>query len=392
MCSTSKAQNIYAFTYTSTPYAALTSPTVVVSNNGFTGTYQSIPLGFNFSYWGVVYTSFIFTTDAYCSFSAGSYGFYPFYTSLKGLGNSQIAYEISGIVGNRIAKIEWKNVGFMNDGTNTDIVSFQIWLYEGSNKVEIHFGSWTIQSSHFNALFSNTTGIQIAFSNLNLTSFYNLQGNPASPTSVYNPTSFLYINGYPSSGTVYIFTPPAPGVAPTSVFLAPSTGCIISAITTTNNSGGSPTPSYSWTANPASGVTFSPGNLTAAPQIIFTNVGSYTITCAATNSVASNSSSKIISIANCGVGIEETNLKEREYKVWSNPSGSCFNILTSSQEPVLADITILNSEGRLILKTSMPLSFSDPLIVDMNAKDEGLYVIRIDSGAEHVTKKVMLIK
>src|SRR6266496_4232031 len=120
------AQNIYNFSHAAGVYTPLANPTIAVNNSGFTGAYNTLPLNFTFQFWQVPYTNFVFTTSAYCSFTAGAYGFYPFYSFLKGLGNSQIGYEHTGLAPNRILKVEWKHVGFINDNTNTDSTSFQI--------------------------------------------------------------------------------------------------------------------------------------------------------------------------------------------------------------------------------------------------------------------------
>jgi hypothetical protein len=37
-------------------------------------------------------------------------------------------------------KIEWKNAGFSLDNNNVDFISFQLWLYEDSNKIEMRYG------------------------------------------------------------------------------------------------------------------------------------------------------------------------------------------------------------------------------------------------------------
>jgi hypothetical protein len=201
----------YTFSYSNTAYAPLVSPTVVVSNSGFNGSYYNINIGFNFNYFGTNYSGISFNTDGYCIMgtSISNYGFYTMYANLKGLGQSQISYllDISGGAGNRILKLEWKSVGFVMDATNNDSASFQIWLYEAASKVEYHFGAWSINPSHFTSIFSNSTGVFSAFDDPSGTPYYNLQGNPVMPAFVLNPSMNLFLNGYPSNGMVYTFTP-----------------------------------------------------------------------------------------------------------------------------------------------------------------------------------------
>jgi len=205
------ASDDYALTHSTAPYIPLTAATVVVQDALiFSGVYNTIPIGFTFTYWGSTYTTFAFNTHAYCSLGvSGTYGFYPFYTNLKGLGDSQISYvlDVSGGVGHRILKVEWKHVGFAGDATNTDHANFQFWLREGSNAVEIHYGQWNVAPAHFMSVFGSASGPQVDFSDPSGGSFYNLQGDPSAPNSIYHPSTFLFLTGYPANGAVYTFTP-----------------------------------------------------------------------------------------------------------------------------------------------------------------------------------------
>jgi hypothetical protein len=89
--------------------------------------------------------------------------------------------------------------------------------------------------------------------------------------------------------------------APIASISIPATGCTGSNVATNNLTNGTPIPSYVWSSLPATGVTFNPNNTATNPTINFTNPGNYTITVAATNSLGSNSNSKVITITNCTV-------------------------------------------------------------------------------------------
>jgi len=57
---------------------------------------------------------------------------------------SEISYEIEGISGQRILKIQWVHAGFVQWYTTSDtsdFVDFQIWLFEFDSHIEIHFGA-----------------------------------------------------------------------------------------------------------------------------------------------------------------------------------------------------------------------------------------------------------
>lgn len=87
--------------------------------------------------------------------------------------------------------------------------------------------------------------------------------------------------------------------APTANISVPATACKSTAVTTTNSSTGNPTPTFIWSTNPATGVTYNPNNTATQPSITFANAGTYTVTCAATNSLGTSSNSKVITITTC---------------------------------------------------------------------------------------------
>ncbi len=93
---------------------------------------------------------------------------------------------------------------------------------------------------------------------------------------------------------------------PTANILVPATACSGAAVTTTNNSLGTPAPTYVWSTTPAAGVTYNPNNTASNPQITFATAGAYTVSCVATNSLGSNSNSKNISITACATICNDT--------------------------------------------------------------------------------------
>lgn len=111
-----------------------------------------------------------------------------------------------------------------------------------------------------------------------------------------------------SASTLCTLAPAAP-VANISIA---ATGCSSAAITTTNNTTGNPSPTYVWSTSPATGVTYNPNNTATNPSITFNNAGTYTVTCAATNSLGTNNNSKVITISTCSV-----------------PTASCNDTLTN---------------------------------------------------------------
>ncbi len=57
---------------------------------------------------------------------------------------SPISYKLEGEADNHILKMEWKNAGVYDDifetDSSTEFVNIQVWLYEGTNNIEIRYG------------------------------------------------------------------------------------------------------------------------------------------------------------------------------------------------------------------------------------------------------------
>lgn len=131
-------------------------------------------------------------------------------------GVSPISYKIEGVSPNRILKLEWKNVGFydekiINDTTN-DFANFQVWLYETTHIIEYRYGPNSITNPEW--AYIGETGAYVVVipdydGDSNTTSNgIAIKGNPSSPTVV-NIVQIYddFLNGTPSNGTVYRFTP-----------------------------------------------------------------------------------------------------------------------------------------------------------------------------------------
>lgn len=65
---------------------------------------------------------------------------------------SDISTKIEGDVGERIMKIQYRNAGLAGEidslGVSTDFVNFQLWLYEATNAIEIHYGNYQITNEN----------------------------------------------------------------------------------------------------------------------------------------------------------------------------------------------------------------------------------------------------
>ena len=64
-------------------------------------------------------------------------------------GLSPVSYKVIGEEGSHILKIEWNNVGFLENESNSYYMNFQLWLYEGSDMVEVHYGPSNVPDEFF---------------------------------------------------------------------------------------------------------------------------------------------------------------------------------------------------------------------------------------------------
>ncbi|MBW8049657.1 MAG: T9SS type A sorting domain-containing protein [Cytophagales bacterium] len=130
------------------------------------------------------------------------------------LSASPISYQLSGTPGSQILKIEWKNAGFFNEYdsvcTADDSVNVQLWLFEGTNDIEIHIGANSISSVSF----GGATGPAVGLKNNVSPEFIYLSGDPNNPVIVNSANSTT--NGSPANGTIYKFTRNPSGISENS--------------------------------------------------------------------------------------------------------------------------------------------------------------------------------
>jgi hypothetical protein len=144
---------------------------------------------------------------------------------------SPIRYLTTGTAPNRIFKLEIANGGFYNEydfyNTMSDSFSLQVWVYETSNIVELHYGPSRIThaADYFN--FGNGPLVMYAkhadFDMGTAGSVYFLEGAASAPAldSVDLPNQpATALNSWPASGKVYRFTPTASCTAPSAGFTA----------------------------------------------------------------------------------------------------------------------------------------------------------------------------
>jgi len=144
----------------------------------------------------------------------------PFETDLidrgydDGTSLSPISYVIEGVTGSRIFKMEWQNAGSYSEGDPYNMyVNFQIWLYEGTNVIEYHYGPNMIDDPDTFYDYETGAWISVCSWDDNSGAFNNMHFLTGLATAPTLSSAEAYISGTPANGTVYCFTPVATKMA-----------------------------------------------------------------------------------------------------------------------------------------------------------------------------------
>jgi hypothetical protein len=220
----------YSFSHSTGTYTNLTGAIQISNNELWDDPEYVVPIGLNFNLFDVS------TDQVYFGIGIGGlvsteiidgtadYLIIPFEADLvdrgaiAGISQSPISYKTEGAAGNRIFKLEWKNAGFYNEWdiyeTLNDYVNFQLWLYEATGDVEIHYGSSMITDAFID--YGSETGAIIGLYDNNLYYAYFLSGPPNNPELT---EELAFLNGTPSDGTIYKFSKHVTGIKNTDQIL-----------------------------------------------------------------------------------------------------------------------------------------------------------------------------
>lgn len=215
--STSYAQPYIFSQYTST-YANLTSPTVISTQYWDDFTVYTLPMPFTFNYFGTNFNT-LYVMGGFDGFvysgtgSGGTFGSYELYTYDDAVtdlnGTATISYLLTGSAPNRILKVQTLNANFDNDDTQADYMNIQLWLYEGSNIVEMHYGPSSILNPSQTWQVPGCAGPTVTIIK-DATSFVSLSGSASNPTPS-SVAASLCVTGAPPLSKVYKFVPNAAG-------------------------------------------------------------------------------------------------------------------------------------------------------------------------------------
>jgi len=196
-----------------TPSATATTVTLSSTDEGVSTT--ALPIPFTFTYFGMPYNSLFAFTNGFVELggnlsSTSQYGAVIPNTAnpnniiagvwddlnVTGAG-ANIRYFTNGTTPNRVFVVEYNNVKFFNGFSNNGNLTFQIKLFETSNRVEIHIQDATdpTPSNHFIGIenVGGTLGAAPAGRNPFTTNLTNEAWSftPSTPTYAWSPATFL---------------------------------------------------------------------------------------------------------------------------------------------------------------------------------------------------------
>ena len=126
---------------------------------------------------------------------------------------SPITYKTEGEPGSQIFKMQWQDSGFygeVSNGSSNNLINLQLWVYEGTNVIEIHWGPNTIKETEVVLFDWFSCGlIENVTMDAVWTDSFMLGGDPSAPMTISTTNEDELINaqltGIPSNGTVYQF-------------------------------------------------------------------------------------------------------------------------------------------------------------------------------------------
>jgi len=246
----------YSFTQSNQTYTEITGGTVVASGNLDEEQYAlALPFGLTFNFTPV--TELAMSTNGYLSFNAGTthFGYFSISSNtagdgvaavmsrdLMGRADGEMRYEVFGTAPNRYAIYQWKNWTAYGPAYVNDNWNFQIILYETSNNIAFHYGSFSYASSFASTAQIGLRGATNAdFKNRATTTDW----SATTAGTINTATCAISYLIYPVSGLQFMFAPAEPTqppYPPTLVF--PTNGAINQSTSITLNwvnGGGAPT-------------------------------------------------------------------------------------------------------------------------------------------------------
>ena len=229
MLSSAPENTYYTFSLQSSPYTALSNPTPLT-----TATWDdpslTVTLPFPFQVFGRSASQLVFdglggemvAVNALTQDTLPLIGPYAMDLIDRGYNTgtmlSPISYKTEGNAGSRIFKLEWKEAGSYDEAdslmtTNAEMyISLQMWLYEGSNRIEFRYGANNITNP---ALFYGGEDGAIvglgAFNQAGDLILAELLSGAATAPQLQSGGLPQPLTGTPAPNSVYRFNPPGSG-------------------------------------------------------------------------------------------------------------------------------------------------------------------------------------
>lgn len=187
----------------------------------------------------------------------------------------------------------------------------------------------------------------------------------------------------PTVGGLYKYSGPNLFVAnnASANFTVGTSICNGAATTMTNSSTGAPTPTYTWSTNPA--ATISNSNA-VNPQITFTTNGTYTITLIANNTGSTSVKTLTVAVATC-VGVNEIAAAINSMNLYPNPATDVLNIEIPGV--INYSYVITNVLGKQVIGGFSP---NEKTSVDLGALPKGVYFLSVTNNGHRSTKKIVV--
>jgi hypothetical protein len=207
----------YSVLVNSTSWQELTSQTLCNTVNVTWASSYRLPIGFSFPFNGTSCDSVTVETNGYLVFDENRDQAFTAYSmfrdKLDASGNhSVLSYQLTGTVGNRIFKLQYKNVGLSD--YPMELLSYQIWLHE-SGRIELITGNNSYQPDPNDSLAVADTSQYVRTGLLNMNMTGTVRGYFAGTTSSGPGGQPLndafpepvFFNVIPAAGTRFVFLP-----------------------------------------------------------------------------------------------------------------------------------------------------------------------------------------
>jgi hypothetical protein len=202
----------YSFSAATGAYQPLSGATTVASGYNWSAAKFKVPIGFAFQFNGQAFDSMAIEPNGFVKFNSFNAIIAYYSAGCKQDTNnvySLLSYSITGTAGSKIFKLEYAGCGYDKHDA-AESISWQVWLYQQDNKVEIRTGT-TSYPGAIDSTGSSPTPL-IGLINPMQDGTVNgllITGSGTSPSSqpVSQGGDLYYLDFVPPAGRVYTFTP-----------------------------------------------------------------------------------------------------------------------------------------------------------------------------------------